>query len=260
MGVVYLAVRDADGRPVAVKTIKPAVAGTAKQIDRFLREADILRALRHPNIVAFREMGEAEGMLYFAMDYVPGRNAAEIMEAEGPMEVSRAVRLMCPILEALAFAHSQGFVHRDVKPANVLVTDEAGTETAKLADFGLARLYHSSHLSGLTLTGEIGGSLQYMAPEQITNFREVKPVADQYAAAAMFYNLLTGCDVYDFPKKRERAFLMILEREPVPIRKRRPDLPEGLAKVIHRALAKEQSKRFPDLRSLLNELRQFANV
>jgi serine/threonine-protein kinase len=240
-----------------VKTIKPAVAGTSKQIDRFLREADILRALRHPNIVAFREMGDAAGTLYFAMDYVPGRNAGEILQAEGPMGVSRAVRLMCPVLEALDFAHSQGFVHRDVKPANVLVTDEGGTETTKLADFGLARLYHSSHLSGLTLTGEVGGTLAFMAPEQITNFREAKPAADQYAAAATLYNLLTGCDVYDFPKKREQAFLMILEREPVAIRKRRRELPLDLARIIHRAFKKDPEKRFANAKAMRMALLKF---
>jgi serine/threonine-protein kinase len=123
-------------------------------------------------------------------------------------------------------------------------------ETAKLADFGLARLYHSSHMSGLTLTGQVGGTLAFMAPEQITNFREAKPAADQYAAAATLYNLLTGCDVYDFPKKKERAFLMVLEREPVSIRERMPEVPLDLAKIIHRALKKDPEKRFANTKAM----------
>jgi eukaryotic-like serine/threonine-protein kinase len=254
MGVVFLAMREVDGLPVAVKTIKPAVAGTARQIQRFLREAEILRALRHPSIVAFSEIGDAAGELYFAMDYVPGRNAGQIVKEEGPMEVSRAVRLMSPVLDALAFAHSEGFVHRDLKPANILVTGEGSTETAKLADFGLARLYHSSHLSGLTLTGEVGGTIAYMAPEQIINFREVKPAADQYSAAATLYNLLTGFSVFDFPENKQGAFLMILHDDPVPIRKRRPELPPDLADVIHRALEKEPGDRFADAKAMRKAL------
>ncbi|OHB68120.1 MAG: hypothetical protein A2V70_13980, partial [Planctomycetes bacterium RBG_13_63_9] len=198
MGVVYLATRSCDSSQVALKTIWPAVAGSQRQVQRFLREAAILRELRHPNIVAFHEMGRAGDLLYFVMDYVPGTDAARLLEAHGPMAVGRAVRLICDVLEALQYAHSQGFVHRDVKPANLLVSGEEGFEACKLADFGLARVYHGSPLSGLTLIGDAGGTIPYMPPEQITHYRDPSPLADQYSTAATLYRLLTNQYLFEF--------------------------------------------------------------
>jgi serine/threonine-protein kinase len=122
MGVVYVAVREADGGVVAVKTIKPAIAGTPGTIERFLREARILKELDHPHIVAFYEMGECHNQLFFAMEYVRGVSARALLKTQGALAVPRAVHLVCQLLEALAFAHARGFVHRDIKPANVLIT------------------------------------------------------------------------------------------------------------------------------------------
>src|SRR5207245_4495262 len=118
------------------------------------------------------------------MDYVEGTDAFELVKTQGPMAPERAVRLMGQLLQALEYAHGRGFVHRDIKPANLLITVEEGFEVLKLADFGLARVYQASQLSGLTMTGEIGGTAAFMPPEQLTNYREAKPPADQYAAAA----------------------------------------------------------------------------
>ena len=159
MGIVYLATRTRDQSQVALKTIRPSVAGSEREVERFLREADVLGQLRHPNIVAFHEMGQAGELIYFVMDYVPGTDASKLVRSGGPLSVGRAVRLVCDVLEALQYAHGQGFVHRDVKPANLLVSGEEGYETCKLADFGLARVYHASPLSGLTLLGEAAGTL-----------------------------------------------------------------------------------------------------
>src|SRR5262249_48525865 len=126
MGVVYLAERE-DGRDqVAIKVITPAVACDQVQIQRFLREASILQVLDHPYIVAFREMGEADGLLYFAMDYVPGMSAAHLLNKKGALPVPMAVSVVCRLLQALEYTHAKKFVHRDIKPANVLVTEEGG--------------------------------------------------------------------------------------------------------------------------------------
>jgi serine/threonine-protein kinase len=250
MGVVYLALRTADSRLVALKTVIPAAAGSKGQIERFLREANILRELDHPNIVTFRDLGESRGQLYFAMDYVRGTDTGQILKSHGPLPIDRALGFICQLLQALAYAHGRGFVHRDIKPANLLVTQEGGREVVKLADFGLARVYHTSQLSGLTLTGATGGTVAFMAPEQVTRFREAQPAADQYAAAASLYNLLTDRFVYDLPRSLQEQFTMILLDDPVPIRKRRPEIPAGLAAVLHRALAREPVARYPDVGAL----------
>jgi serine/threonine-protein kinase len=252
MGVVYLAVRA--GGAAAVKTIQAAAGATPSQVARFLREANVLRELDHPHIVRFLDMGEAGGQLYFAMDYVRGTDAARLLACHGPLPVGRALSLVLPLLDALAYAHARLFVHRDVKPHNLLVAGPPEGGTVQLADFGLARVYQDSPLSGLTLSGEIGGTAPFMAPEQITHFRESQPAVDQYAAAATLYNLLTGHFVYDLPPRPKDQILQILDKDPVPIRSRRPDLPAELAAVIHRALAREPAARFPDVGTLRRAL------
>ncbi len=254
MGVVWLALSPSDGSRVALKTITPAVSGSDDVVRRFLREADILRNLKHPHIVAFHEMGEVADRLYFAMEYVPGIDAGRILSRTGPLPVARAVAWVCQALEALEYAHGKGFVHRDLKPANLLVAEEPGREVVKLADFGLARVYQASKLSGLTMTKEIGGTVAFMPPEQIVNFREAKPPADQYGAAATLYNLLTGKYVYDLPRSAMEALAIMLQEEPVRIETRRGDLPAGLVEAIHRALAREPAQRFDDAEEMRQAL------
>ncbi len=247
MGVVFQALRRTDALPVAIKMLVPAVNGSRTQIERFVRETEILRQLQHPNIVALREIGEVRDELFFVMDYVPGCDARQLVKERGPLPVPLAVDLTCQLLEALECAHAHGFVHRDVKPSNLLVSDEGGRQVGRLADFGLARVYQASTLSGLTLFGDIGGSAGYMAPEQITRFREVLPPGDQYAAAATLYHLLTGKPPYDLPRNHPQQFMMILNQDPIPITQRRSDLPASLVQSIHRALAQAPEARFPDV-------------
>ncbi len=256
MGEVHLARRISDGRIVAVKTILPAVRGSATQVKRFLREAEILCQLDHPNIVKFLEMGESRGLLYFVMDYINGWDASKLVQQEGLLSVSRTASLGCQLLDALQFAHERNFVHRDIKPGNIMVTLEAHDEL-KVVDFGLARVYQASKLSGLTITGQIIGTPKFMAPEQILQFREVNPSVDQFAAGATLYFLLTGQLIYDFPSSQRNCLLMILQEAPVPIRSRRPDIPEELAAVIHRSLAKEPADRFPDVQTMREALQAF---
>jgi serine/threonine-protein kinase len=259
MGVVYQALRAVDGRLVAIKTIKPAVAPSPVAIERFLREAQILSELDHPNIVAFHEMGESNGLLYFAMDYVAGIDAAQLLKQHrGPLPVARAVDLACQMLQALDYAHAKGFVHRDIKPANMLVTREGGRDVVKLSDFGLARIYQTSRMSGLTQNHEWGGTAPFMAPDQINDLRATKPPADQYGAGATLYNLLTDRYVYDFPERLHAKIMKILLEDPVPIRQRRPDLPEELAAIIHRSLARDPAARFTSVREMRRALAPFA--
>ena len=259
MGVVYLGRSCKDGNPVAVKTIVPEAAGSKSAIARFLREARILQQLQHPNIVSFRESGEANGLLFFVMDYVPGVDASDLLLEHGPLLVGRAVRLICQVLDALAYAHGAGFVHRDIKPANCLVAGSAPKEIAHLCDFGIARVYQDSRISGLTLKGDLAGTFAFMAPEQITNLRETSPAADLYSTGAMLYTLLTGQAIYDFPRQLEDQILMILQQDPVPILMRRVNLPPSLARAIDRSLQRDPNDRFPDAVAMSAALSRFAD-
>jgi eukaryotic-like serine/threonine-protein kinase len=258
MGIVSLARRTSDDFLIALKTVIPDVAATLEDIEKFLREARILFDLDHPHIVRCIDLGESTGHVYFAMEYVTGRDAHQLVrQAGGPLPVGRAVRLTCQMLDALAYAHARRFVHRDIKPSNLLVSGAGAEESLKLADFGLARVYQSSRLSGLTITGDIQGTPAFMPPEQITRYRDVLPASDLYSAGATLYYLLTRKYVYDFPKRVELRILKILEEDPVPIRSRLANLPGRLAEIIDRCLAREPSDRFPDAESLREALMPF---
>jgi serine/threonine-protein kinase len=162
-------------------------------------------------------------------------------------------------LAGLAHAHALGFVHRDVKPSNVMLAELGGRKRGvKLTDFGLARVYEDSRLSGLTLTGDMGGTPAFMPPEQILDFRNVGPAADIYGTAATLYYLLTGKYTFDFTEDQVQAFGLILEGEPVPLRGRRPEVPEGLAAVVHQCLAKDPADRAPSAGAFAEGLLAFA--
>jgi serine/threonine-protein kinase len=257
MGIVYLAAKP-DGSQVAVKTIKPQGDTSSKQVKRFLREAEILQRLDHPHIVAYHDMGETEGLLYFVMEYVHGKDVHRLVQEFQQLAVKPAVQIMCQALKALDYAHRQGFVHRDVKPANLLLEKTALGNSVRLADFGLARVYQSSKLSGLTATGEIGGTFCFMPPEQITNFRDVNPLSDQFAAAASLYRMLTGKYIHDFDSSRVKPVVLILENDAVPISDRGVKLPNGLEEVIHRGLERNPRKRFRDAAAFAAALEEFA--
>jgi serine/threonine-protein kinase len=260
MGVVYLARREADGTAVALKVIRPAVSASEAVSGRFLREAGILRKLEHAHIVRFLDIGFSEGRLYFAMQYVDGKTVAESLKARGPFSIPAAVGLARHVLRGLGHAHSLGFVHRDIKPENILTTRRKGKARALLADFGLARVYHESSLSGLSMTGQIGGTLAYMPPEQITHFRDVRPPADLYSLGATLYMLLTGKTILDFQGRPERQVARILFEEPTPIQAHRPEIPDGLAAAIHKALAKSPGDRFADALAMKDALTPYAGT
>ncbi len=260
MGVVYLARREADGAAVALKVIRQAHAADDTVLSRFLREASILRKLEHRHIVGFHEIGFTQGQVYFAMEYVKGKNAAELIVGKGQMPVTTAAGLGCQALEALQYAHDLGFVHRDIKPENLLVTRHNGKTRLKLADFGLARIYQESSLSGLSITGQAGGTLAYMPPEQLTHFRDAKPPADLYALGATLYNLLTGTRIFNFHGRTDQLVPLILNESPVSIQSRRPEIPDGLAEIIHKALEKKPEDRFLNAATMRAELLPFVKA
>jgi len=256
LGVVYLAIRPADAAVVALKTIRTAVAGNSEDVARFLHEANALRDLHHPHLIRCREIGTATGLLYVTSDYVPGPDANRLVLDQGPMPVRRAVGLIRTVLEVLEYAHARGQVHRDLKPANLLVTANEHGEQVHVADFGLARVYQASKLSGLTMMS--GGAVGFMPPEQITHYRQAHPAGDQFSAAATLYFLLTGQIIRNPSESVSQNLLTILESAPIPIHERRPDLPEDLATVIHRALSRKLTERFPGVKALREALLPFA--
>ena len=152
---------------------------------------------------------------------------------------------MAQVLDALAYAHQLGFVHRDIKPANLLLIEATGKITAKVADFGLARTYQNSQMSGLTIAGASGGTPLFMPPEQITDFRGVKPTADQYSAAATLYYLLTSMAPFE-AKSVQDLFRKILLEEPTRLRDIRPEVPVALENAILRAMSRKVENRFAD--------------
>ncbi|WP_255487504.1 FHA domain-containing serine/threonine-protein kinase [Paludisphaera rhizosphaerae] len=245
-GAVYLG-RDVLGEAAAVKLISPAALGAPGAVARFLREATILRRLEHPGIVGYRAIGKAGSQLYFAMEYVDGSDATSLVDRQGPLNPREAVRLMTPILDALTYAHSVGFVHRDVKPSNVLVGWCHGEEVVKLADFGLSRIYQESTLCGLTMTGCGGGTTGFTPPEQVVDLRSAGTHSDQYAAAATLYYLLTGTTIHDYPATIQGRLRKILNEDAVPLRSRREDAPVALASVVDRALSREPTDRYPSV-------------
>lgn len=259
MGVVCKAVRESDGEGVALKTIMPSVGVTRKQVERFIRECRILAELSHPHIVGFHGVEEADGFIVLVMELVRGPDAGKVLAERGPMEVKTAVRLVCQVLGGLGQAHAKGFVHRDIKPANILIArTEDGKRAAKLADFGLARVYETSKMSGLTMQGEVGGTPAFMAPEQVTHYRDAKPAVDQYSSAATLYKLLCGKFPHDLPKGVPSQLVHIATEPAIPLKDRRADITPELAAVIHKALSREPKDRYTDVLALRTALMAFA--
>ena len=258
MGVVYQARHNQTGQMVALKLIIPETATTRSAIDRFLREMSVISQLRHPNIVEWYEQGMTRGQFWFAMEYVTGTNLEALAKEDpGRYPTTQACRLTCQILKGLEQAHRLGFVHRDIKPENILIAQAPEGLLAKISDFGLAKSFRGVGLSGLTFSGEMRGTVPFMPPEQMLDFKTVTPLADLYATAATLYYLLTCQYIYDEPADGGDLIRMLLEEQPMPIRNRRPDVPAPLAAVIEKCLARDPKERFTDATSMRKALKPF---
>jgi len=257
MGIVYLAQNQLTGRKVALKLIVPETATARSAIERFLREMSVISQLKHPNIVEWLEQGSSRGRFWFAMEYVSGLNLEALAVGQpGTYPIYQACRMACQVLKGLEHAHALGFVHRDIKPENILIGKCPTGLVAKLSDFGLAKSYRGIGLSGLTFSGEIRGTVPFMPPEQIYDFKTVLPSADLYAMAATLYYLITSKFMYEQAGEGD-LIRKILEEEPVPIRERRPEVPVELAKVLGRCVAREARDRYPTAAVMRQALRPF---
>jgi serine/threonine protein kinase len=221
-----------------------------RAIDHFKREMKVIAGLQHSNIVRFLDSGSDQGTFFFVMEYCDGGSLADVAKARGgtiPPDVLMPWALQA--LEGLAAAHKEGFVHRDIKPQNILIHQDI----AKISDFGLAKNFQKAGLSGMSITGQYAGTPVFMPPEQITNFKYVKPVSDVWSFAASLYQLLTGKFPYRFDPKRDPIDI-ILNENPVPLRDRMPGLQKEIAAIIDKSLLRNPKDRFPDAGKLLASL------
>lgn len=246
MGAVYQATRRIDGFPVAIKVLLPKVRMDEASRQRFLREIDVLRSLEHPHIATLLEANCVGKAFCFVMDFCSGGSLADLAARQGGrLALPLAGRLMLQCVSALAHAHEKRFVHRDLKPANILLHQQERGWAAKLSDFGLAKHWEQSGLSGMTLTGTFGGTFDYMPREQLTDFKTAQPASDIWSFAATFYQLLTGHCPRDCPPDRD-PIEVVLRDAPVPLRHRDAEIPGPVAAVIDRALEMDPTRRFQD--------------
>jgi len=254
MGAVYLARRlgGEPSPPVALKVMLPRMVVDEGAQEIFVREIEVTRALRHPNIVGLLDVGRHQGRFYFALEYCAGGSAEQLRRRlGGRVPLPSTLHLAVGALEGLAAAHEAGFVHRDIKPDNVLLGEDGA---ARLADFGLAKSFQQAGLSGLTATGAVAGTFEFMPREQLTSYRQARPTSDVWSMAATIYYLLTGQYARDFAARSD-PLAVILKGGVVPLRQRDPSVPDDLATVIDRALDDEPSRRFPTARELVTALR-----
>jgi len=255
MGCVYVGKRKLDGDTVAIKVMLSRIAVAARSRELFTREIEVTGNLRHPNIVELYEHGSVGAAFYFVMEYCGGGNVDDLRRKRGgKLSVEEACPLMLEALEGLSFAHAHGYVHRDIKPQNILIAGE-NPATAKIADLGLAKNFEKAGFSGMTVTGATAGSPLFMPREQVINFKYVKPASDVWSMAATFYSIVVGFSPYDI-HPRDVPLEVVLKGRLIPIRDRDPGIPQRLAQVIDKALALDQDKRYQNAGELLDALKK----
>jgi serine/threonine-protein kinase len=248
MGVVYRAEHINLQRRAAIKIIAPDLAESEGFRERFTREARIAAALQHPNIVTVYDAGEVDGLLYLAMQYIQGEDLAAVLMREGRLRPYRAIDVCRQVAAALDAAHAMGLIHRDVKPANVLIEGR----TAFLTDFGLTKRLDGTHAQ-ITRVGDVVGTIHYVSPEQIEG-RKVSARADVYSLGCLLYHCLSG----HVPFARETDVAVIyahLSEEPAKLADTRPDLPAGLDAVVAKAMDKSPDRRFPSCGDMISAAR-----
>jgi tRNA A-37 threonylcarbamoyl transferase component Bud32 len=247
MAAVYLAEHTVVGSNIVLKVLLPELAGKPDIVDRFLQEAKIASEIHHDNIIDIFYSGRApEGHTFLAMEYLPGATLFDLLQKTGPMRWARAQPILRQIADALAAAHEQGVIHRDVKPENVLVIDKekpggGNTEFVKVLDFGIA------NVGGVGGSQGVCGTPEYMAPEQ-ARAQPPDPRDDIYAFGCLMYQVLTG-DVPFTAPSIQKVLLMHMQQPVEPPQKRRPDveIPSGAEAIVMRALEKTRDRRFQSM-------------
>jgi serine/threonine protein kinase len=245
MGVVYRAKDTVLDRTVAIKVMNDSIARQEDLRKRFLHEAQAAGSLQHPNVVTIYDLGEMDGHLFIAMEFVEGVDLEHLIDLGEPLSLQARLDIIVDVLTGLAFAHKRGIIHRDIKPANIRVGEDG---RAKIMDFGVAHLSSSS----MTTTGSILGTPSYMAPEQITEGKTTA-ATDIFAVGGVLYQILARMKPFDAPTLQNLFFKIITEK-PRPISELMPGLPPALDRIVEKAMAKEPSHRYANALDMANEL------
>ena len=252
MSTVYLALDEVLDRPVAVKLLHREISEEEDQLERFRREARAAARLSHPNLVGVIDAGEDDGRPYIVFEYIDGRTLKRRIQEEGPLPVDEAVAYAIEIGRGLTAAHARKLVHRDVKPQNVLI-DPAGR--AKVTDFGIAR---SPEQKGMTATGRVLGTTDYVSPEQAMG-EDVDERSDVYSLGVVLYEMLTG-DV-PFQAETQVGVAMKHVNEPMPdVQAKRPEVSAVVASVVDRATTKDPRDRYNTVAEMVRDLEQTLEV
>ncbi len=253
MGVVYKAIDPLIERTVAIKTINLDLSteDLAKFEERFYREAKSAGRLNHPNIVTIYDVGKTDNVAYMAMEFMEGRLLKDVLDAHTPLSIDEIVDIGAKIAGGLAYAHEHGIVHRDVKPANIMLVRG---NSVKIMDFGIAQMPNGAR----TLAGTAWGSPKYMAPEQVIGNR-VDNRSDIFALGVILYEMLTGESPFDGDNINTILYRIVHET-PVPPRSLAPRVPEVFNGIIAKALAKQPEQRYQDAQEFAKALRNYNSV
>ncbi|WP_020468606.1 serine/threonine-protein kinase [Zavarzinella formosa] len=260
MGRVYKALHLTMGRIVALKVLAPNLTKTDMARELFRREVRAAAKLNHPNIVAAFDANQAGESCFLVMEFVDGPNLSELVKRRGPLPTDQSCEFIRQTATGLANAHAMGLIHRDIKPANLLVQTTAAGPVIKILDFGLAHIVAPDKPSDLSdANGEfmVMGTPDYVSPEQARNKSSVDVRSDLYSLGCTFYYLLTGAVPFPGGSALEKIVRHYSD-EPTDIRTLRPEIPEQLAVIVHRLLAKKPDERFADAHDLINALNRLA--
>lgn len=254
-GVIYRAMQISLDREVALKVLAAKYAHNERVRDRFLKEARTVGRLRHPNIVQGIDVGNDGTTYYMAMEYIDGPTIGGLLKRGGALDEKRAVRIVTQVADALAYAHENGIMHRDIKPDNIMLTADG---IAKLCDLGLARVTNpDSGDAEATREGTTVGTPHYISPEQARGEATIDIRADLYSLGATFYHMVTGTP--PFPgASAVQVIARHLSEEPEPPRKRNPLVSAGVEQVIFKMMKKSPADRYADPKALLEDLKAVA--